>query len=115
MFNYITEKIQNFRNQRQFTAQNCLNRQAELKQREERRQIEENKRRLEAVIDEIENKIHFVVSQSYNQQNIMFQVNDGEKEMFEKVKSHFISKGFKAFFQELDGLPGVEALIISWM
>jgi len=45
---------------------------------------------------------------------VIFQIIDGEKSTFEKVKDHFISRGFNAFFQQMENLP-VEALVISWM
>lgn len=112
--NFIRERIEAWRQRRMFTAQNCLNKQSELKAREERRKIEEDQRNLDSAIAEIENRIHFVVSQSYKQNTVIFQVNDGEEEMFKKIKEHFVSNGFNAFFQKMDNLP-VEALVISWM
>ena len=112
--NFIRERIEAWRQRRMFTAQNCLNKQSELKAREERRKIEEDQRNLDSAITEIENRIHFVVSQSYKQNTVIFQVNDGEEEMFKKIKEHFVSNGFNAFFQKMDNLP-VEALVISWM
>ena len=111
---FIKQAIRTWKERRMFTAQNCLNRQNELKKREERRKIEEENRNLESAIAEIENRIHFVISQSYRQNTVIFQVNDGEEEMFKKIKEHFISNGFNAFFQKMDNLP-VEALVISWM
>ena len=112
--NFIRERIEAWRQRRAFTAQNCINRQRDLQVREEKRQVEEDKRKLEAAIAEIENLISFKVSQSYKQHYAIFQVNDGEEEMFQKIKEHFISNGFNAFFQKMDNLP-VEALVISWM
>ena len=47
---FIKDRIENFKQKRMFTAQNCINHQIELKQREERRQIEEEKRNYEALI-----------------------------------------------------------------
>lgn len=111
---FIRQRIENFRQSRMFNAQNCLNKQTALRMREERRKIDEERRHLEDVINEIENRIEFVVGQSYNQQTVIFQVIDGEKSTFEKVKDHFISRGFNAFFQQMENLP-VEALVISWM
>lgn len=111
---FLTDKIQTWKERKMFTAQNCWNKQNELKMHEERRQVEEDKRRLDSAITEIENRIKFVINQSYKQNTVIFQVNDGEMEMFKKIKEHFISRGFNAFFQKMDNLP-VEALVISWM
>ena len=111
---FLKDKIKVWQQRKMFTAQNCLNKQRELQTREERRQVEECQRRLDSAIDEIENRIRFVVSQSYKQNTVIFQVNDGEEEMFKKIKEHFINNGFNAFFQKMDNLP-VEALVISWM
>lgn len=111
---FLKDRIQAWKERKMFTAQNCLNRQRELQAREERRQVEEDQRRLDSAITEIENRIHFVISQSYKQNTVIFQVNDGEEEMFKKIKEHFVSNGFNAFFQKMDNLP-VEALVISWM
>lgn len=112
--NFIRERIEAWRQRRAFTAQNCINRQRELQAREERREVEEAQRRLDSAISEIENLISFKVNQSYKQHYAIFQVNDGEEEMFQKIKEHFVSNGFNAFFQKMDNLP-VEALVISWM
>ena len=112
--NFISRSIQNWKEKRMFTAQNCLNRQNELKNKEEKRKIEEDRHKLESAIAEIENRISFVISQSYKQNTVIFQINDGEEEMYKKIKEHFISNGFNAFFQKMDNLP-VEALVISWM
>ena len=114
MRNLIKERIESWKQSKRFTAQNCINRQEELRRREERRQIEEDQRNLDAMIDEIQNRIHFVISQSFNQRTVIFQVNAGQKEMFNKVKDYFVGNGFNAFFQQLEELP-VEVLVISWM
>lgn len=111
---FLKDKIKVWQARRMFTAQNCLNKQRELQTREERRQVEEYQRKLDSAIAEIENRIRFVISQSYKQNTVIFQVNDGEEEMFKKIKEHFVSNGFNAFFQKMDNLP-VEALVISWM
>lgn len=111
---FIREKIEAWRQGKMFTAQNCHKRQNELKIREEKRQIEEARRSLDSLISEIENRIVFVISQSYRQHTVIFQVNEGQEEMFNKAKDHFIANGFNAFFQKMDNLS-VEALVISWM
>lgn len=110
---FIKEKIENWKQSRMFNAQNCAKKQEELRIREERRKLIEEQHRLDGIITEIENRIHFVISQSFNQQTVIFQVLDGEKDMFEKVKEHFANRGFNAFFQQMENLP-VEALVISW-
>ena len=112
--NFIKEKIESFKQRRQFTAQNCLNHQSELKRREEKRQIEEENRNYEALIDEIKNRISFVVGQSYEQQTVIFQVDENQRKLFEKARDYFLSAGFTAFFLKIEKLP-VEALVISWM
>lgn len=112
--NFIRQRIENYKQSRLFTAQNCLTRQTELKNREEKRKIAEDQRRLQELIDEIENRIRYVISQSFNQQTVIFQVNEGDEDMFSKAKDYFISNGFNAFFQQMDNLP-VTALVISWM
>ena len=114
LIRFIKRKIEEWRANKRFTAQNCLNRQRELKSREEKRKIDQDQRDLEDAISEIENRIRFVITQSYKQNTVIFQVNDGQEEMFMKIKDHFISNGFNAFFQKMDNLP-VEALVISWM
>lgn len=114
MIKFIKDKIIAWKESKKFTAQNCLNRQQALKAREERQKIENDRRDLDAAISEIENRISFVIAQSYKQNTVIFQVNDGQEEMFNKVKDHFVAHGFNAFFQKMDDLP-VEALVISWM
>ena len=111
---FIKDRIENFKQKRMFTAQNCINHQIELKQREERRQIEEENRNYEALIDEIKNRISFVIGQSYEQQTVIFQVDEQQRKLFEKARDYFLSAGFNAFFQKMEKLP-VEALVISWM
>lgn len=112
--NFVREKVEAWRQARRFSAQNCLNRQYELRIREERKEKEERQRRIDEIIEEIENKIHFVVSQSCTQQIVLFQIVDGEKPLFEEVKQHFTSAGFDSYFEEI-GKNNVEVLVISWM
>ena len=111
---FIKNRIENFRQKRQFTAQNCLNKQTELKKREERRKIEEDKRYLDALITDIQNRSDYVVGESWDQQTVIFQVDEKQRVMFEKARDYFTGAGFNAFFQKLEKLP-VEALVISWM
>lgn len=114
LFRFIREKIEAWRQARRFSAQNCLNRQYDLRIREERKEREERQRRVDGIINEIENKIQFVVSQSYSQQIVIFQIGDGEKSLFEEVKQHFTAAGFDSYFEEI-GKNNVEVLVISWM
>lgn len=111
---FIKDRIENFKQKRQFNAQNCLSRQRMLKEREERRQIDADKRYLEALISDIQNRIDYVVAESYDQQTVIFQIDEKQRVMFEQARDFFLSRGFNAFFQKLEQLP-VEALVISWM
>jgi len=114
MIKFIVEKIIEFKRRKEFNAENCLRKQWDLEQYLLKKQKEEEKRELNEKIDEIKNRISYVIDQSPDQHNVIFQVHENERELYSKVKTYFSNLGFKVVLITIEDLGSDELMIISW-
>lgn len=114
MIKLIAEKIREIKRRKEFNAENCLRKQCNLEQCIMKKQMEEAKRELNAKIDEIKNRIRYVIEQSPDQHKVIFQVHENEMELYENVKTYFSNLGFKVVLITIEDLGTDELMIISW-
>jgi len=114
MIKFIVEKIREIKRRKEFNAENCLRKQWNLEQYLLKKQMDEAKRELNAKIDEIKNRIIYVIEQSPDQHKVIFQVHENERELYGNVKTYFSNLGFKVVLITIEDLGTDELMIISW-
>lgn len=114
MFRIVIEKIREIRRKREFNAENCMRKQYNLEQYLLKKKEEEENRRLDAKIEEIKNRISYVIDQSPDQHKVIFQVHEKERDLYNNVKTYFSNLGFKVVLITVEDLGTDELMIISW-
>jgi len=114
MFRIVFEKIREIKRRHEFNAENCMRKQYNLERYLLKKKEEEENRELEAKIEEIKNRISYVIDQSPDQHKVIFQVHEKEKDLYNNVKTYFSNLGFKVVLITVEDLGTDELMIISW-